>query len=176
MAYGYFDNSPPYQAQFNKPNKYGKSLTNKNCQSKWGWWDTFTPSQLVDGSTYTGNLVSGAGNYNLAASYKAGTFTLTVAPGGQLQFSFASAAADIQFDVFHVQAGCAVPSTCAPGQFDNTYTRTLGTSSGSSGTGLSITLQPSGCTTSSPYVYFIFHAAVAKRIPISQACPRAAGQ
>lgn len=34
---------------------------------------------------------------------------------------------NIQFDVLHVQAGCAIPSTCAPGQFDNTYTRTLGT-------------------------------------------------
>jgi len=99
-----------------------------------------------------------------------------VASGGNLQFSFTSAAADIQFDVIHVQAGCAVPTTCAPGQFDNTYTQILGTSSASSGTGLPITLQPSGCTTSSQYVYFIFHAAVAKRIPISQTCPAPGSQ
>ena len=176
-CYGYFEGNPAYQSQFNKASVSGKTLPNKNCQSKWGWWDSFTVSQLTPSTSYTGKLVAGAGNYNLAAGYTAGSFTLSVGASGELLFSFTSSSPDIQFGVFHVQASCSVPSTCAPGQFDNTYTRTLGSSAASSGSGLSITTLPSGCmSTPSTYVYFIFHGSVAKRIPASQTCPAAAPQ
>lgn len=168
-AYGYFPTKPVYQSQFNAADRDGKKLANKNCQSKWGWWDTFKTVELGSGSSYSGDLVAGAGNYNISASTKVGDFTLAVSDG-QVSFSF-TAASGFQFGSIHVQAGCAVPSTCAPGQFNNPFTRVLGgtgPTSGASGT-LPLNLG-SGCTLGSPSVYFIFHASVAAQVPISQAC------
>ncbi|KAJ9133913.1 hypothetical protein NKR19_g8895 [Coniochaeta hoffmannii] len=120
-AYGYFSTQPVYQRQFNSANRAGKTLANKNCASKWGWWDTFVPAELAAGQVYSGTLLSGAGNYNVDAATPVGSFTLSVsADGTNALFGF-QASGDYQFGTIHVQANCALPTTCAPGQFNNVF-------------------------------------------------------
>jgi hypothetical protein len=170
------------QSQFTKPSstllaRTAESFPNTNCQSSWGWWDTFNAADLMEGKPDTGSSVAGAGSCNLAASTTVGSFTLSIS-GGKITFSFAASSADYQFGTLHIQAGCAPYRLPAHLVNSATHSATVlggtGPDSGVSGT---LTLShSSGCALASQYTYFISHAAVAKKTPISQSCSTTASQ
>lgn len=114
------------------------------CQ-RWGWYETFTSSQISKG--LSGPLYVGAGGNDQSKAINVGSWSAQMHQDGKI-YVYYSAAGGYSLGQVMVDVGCAPISSCNPSGFDYTFSPAQGTTSFTTG-GMAV---PSCGKNGSPYL------------------------
>jgi len=137
--------------------------------NRWGWFETFTSSQIASG--LSGQLYVGAGGNDLSKAVGVGSWTASTAKDGKIYVNCA-VGNGYSLGSVSVDVGCSSINSCNPNNFDYNFSPAAGTTSLLT-TGFAV---PNCGRTGTPYIIVQASVNSVTTIPSSQSngytCPK----